>query len=114
MGNRSPILIVNDNEISRGTLAMILEEKGYFVDMAETGEEAIQKSRASFCNLAPICIRLLTEMGDTIPRMVKIMMAGYPTLENTIEMVDGCANRYMREIKQRQKKERKREGRGLG
>ncbi|MEM1531204.1 MAG: hypothetical protein QXH97_04815 [Candidatus Bathyarchaeia archaeon] len=57
MSNRSSILIVDDNEISRGTLAMILEEKGYFVDMAETGEEAIQKSRASFYNLAPICTR---------------------------------------------------------
>lgn len=103
MSSRSSILIVDDDEIIRRTLAMILEEKGYSVDTAKTGEEAIQKSRTNFYNLALIDIRLpdmsgtrlLTEMKDTLPRMVKIIMTGYPTLENAIEAVNRGADGYV-------------------
>ncbi|MEM2431656.1 MAG: response regulator [Candidatus Bathyarchaeia archaeon] len=122
------ILIVDDDESIRRTLAMILEEKGYSVDTAESGEEAIRKSMENFYNLALIDIKLpdiegtklLTEMKDTVPKMIKIIMTGYPTLENAIEAVNNGADGYiikpinmdelLRKIEEhleRQRKERK-------
>ncbi|MEM2860107.1 MAG: response regulator [Candidatus Bathyarchaeia archaeon] len=122
------ILIVDDDESIRRTLAMILEERGYTVDTAESGREAIQKSMENFYNLALIDIKLpdmkgtslLTEMKDTVPKMIKIIMTGYPTLENAIEAVNKGADGYiikpinvdelLRKIEEhleRQRKERK-------
>ncbi|MBS7625270.1 response regulator [Candidatus Bathyarchaeota archaeon] len=128
MNSMPSILIVDDDESIRRTLAMILEERGYTVDTAESGREAIQKSMENFYNLALIDIKLpdmegtslLTEMKDTVPKMIKIIMTGYPTLENAIEAVNKGADGYiikpinvdelLRKIEEhleRQRKERK-------
>jgi DNA-binding NtrC family response regulator len=40
-------------------------------------------------------IRLLTEMRETVPKMVKIIITGYPSLENAIEAVNRGADGYM-------------------
>jgi len=103
MGERARILVVDDDESIRKTLATILEEKGYVVDTAENGKEAIEKSNAKFYNLALIDIRLpdmegtklLTAMKETIPRMVKIIVTGYPSLQNAIEAVNKGADAYI-------------------
>jgi len=103
MGERARILVVDDDESIRKTLATILEEKGYVVDTAENGKEAIEKSNAKFYNLALIDIRLpdmegtklLTAMKETIPRMVKIIVTGYPSLQNAIEAVNKGADAYV-------------------
>ena len=57
---------------------MILQQKGYNTDTAEIGQEAIQKSKAKFFNLAPLDIKLpdidgtklLTMMHDNLPKMI--------------------------------------------
>jgi DNA-binding NtrC family response regulator len=82
---------------------MILEEKGYLVDTAENGKEAIKKTKSKFYNLALIDIRLpdmegtklLSEIGDTTPKMVKIIVTGYPSLQNAIEAVNKSADAYI-------------------
>jgi DNA-binding NtrC family response regulator len=82
---------------------MILEEKGYDVDTAENGKEAIKKSSGKFYNLALIDIRLpdmegtklLTALRETTPRMVKIIVTGYPSLQNAIEAVNHGADAYI-------------------
>jgi len=103
MGEHARILIVDDDESIRKTLANILEEKGYIVNTAENGKEAIKKSRAKFYNLALIDIRLpdmegtklLTAMREATPRMVKIIITGYPSLQNAIEAVNKGADAYV-------------------
>ena len=103
MGERARILVVDDDESIRKTLANILEEKGYSVDTAENGREAIRKSKAKFYNLALIDIRLpdmegtklLTAMKEATPRMVKIIVTGYPSLQNAIEAVNKGADAYI-------------------
>jgi len=103
MDERTRILIVDDDESIRKTLAMILEEKGYLVDTAENGKEAIKKTKSKFYNLALIDIRLpdmegtklLSEIGDTTPKMVKIIVTGYPSLQNAIEAVNKSADAYI-------------------
>jgi len=103
MGKRARILVVDDDESIRKVLATILEEKGYLVDTAENGKEAIKKSKNKIYNLALLDIRLLdmkgtellTAMKKTTPKMIKIIMTGYPSLQNAIEAVNKGADAYM-------------------
>ena len=97
------ILVVDDEKAVLESFKEILELKGYSVDTAETGREAIEKSKASFYNLALLDIRLpdmegtelLAKMKETTPKMVKIMVTGYPSLQNAIEAVNKGANGYV-------------------
>ncbi len=103
MGKRARILVVDDDEGIRKTLAAILEDEGYAVDTAESGKEAILKSNAGFYNLALIDVRLLdmdgtellTRIKDTVPRMRKIIITGYPSVRNAIEAVNKNADAYL-------------------
>jgi len=103
MGERARILVIDDDESIRRTITSILEEKGYTVDTAENGKEAIRKSKTKFYNLALIDIRLpdmegtklLTAMKETTPKMVKIIVTGYPSLHNAVEAVNSGADAYV-------------------
>jgi len=103
LGERARILVVDDDESIRKTITSILEEKGYIVDTAESGKQAIGKSQTGFYNLALIDIRLpdmegtklLTGMKDTIPKMVKIIVTGYPSLHNAVDAVNKGADAYV-------------------
>jgi len=97
------ILIVEDDTNIRLPLSTILQQKGYSIDAAKTGQEAIQKSKVKFYNLALIDIklpdmegtRLLTTMQETLPKMVKIIITGYPSLENAVEALNHRADAYI-------------------
>ncbi len=97
------ILIIDDDKLVLNTFKQILELEGYAVDTAETGKEAIEKSDTSFYNLALVDIRLpdmqgtqlLTSMRVTLPKMVKIIVTGYPSLESAKEAVNKGADGYM-------------------
>jgi DNA-binding NtrC family response regulator len=103
LGKHARILVVDDDESIRKTLAIILGEQGYQVDTAENGKEAISKSNAKFYNLVLIDIwlpdmegtELLTRIRDTTPRMRKIIITGYPTIPNAIEAVNRRADAYV-------------------
>jgi len=103
MGKHARILVVDDNEGIRKVLKTILEEEGYVVDTAKNGKEAIKKSNTKFHNLALIDIRLpdmegtklLNAMKETTPKMVKIIITGYPSLQNAIEAVNKGADSYI-------------------
>ena len=103
MGERARILVVDDDEGIRKTLTAILEDESYRVDTAESGKEAILKSNSGFYNLALIDVRLLDMQGtellsrikDTVPRMRKIIITGYPTVHNAIDAVNRNADAYM-------------------
>jgi DNA-binding NtrC family response regulator len=103
MGEHARIIIVDDDEGIRETLTVILQEEGYQVDTAESGKEAIEKSRTGFYNLALIDIRLpdiegidlLKEIKETVPKIRKIIITGYPTLQNAVEAVNNGADAYV-------------------
>jgi len=103
LGERTRILIVDDDESIRKILSTILEEEGYVVDTAENGKEAIEKSTAKFYNLALIDVRLpdiegvtlLAKLKETVPRMRKIIITGFPSIQNAIEAVNNKADGYM-------------------
>ena len=97
------ILIVDDDENIRKVLLAILEDKGYAVDSVGTAKEAVEKSKRKFYNLALIDIRLpdmegielLTKMRDTTPKMRKVIVTGYPTLQNAVDAVNNGADAYI-------------------
>ena len=97
------ILVIDDDEVVRKNFKAILELEGYNVDTAVTGKEAVDKSNANFYNLALIDIRLpdmegtqlLTAMRDTVPKMVKMIVTGYPSQESAVEAVNMGADGYV-------------------
>ncbi len=103
MGETTRILIVDDDENIRKVLVAILEDEGYSVESVGTARKAIDASKKKFFNLALIDIRLpdmegtelLGRMNDTVPRMRKIIVTGYPTLQNAIEAVNNRADAYI-------------------
>jgi DNA-binding NtrC family response regulator len=96
------ILVIDDDESIRTATAAILQNEGYTVDTAENGKEAIEKSNTDVYSVALIDFRLpdmdgtelLTALRETTPKMVKIMVTGYPTLQNAIECVNKHADAY--------------------
>ena len=103
MGESARILIVDDDENIRKVLTTILEEEGYIIESVDTGKKAIERTKRKAYNLALIDIRLpdiegielLTRMKDTTPKMRKIIITGYPTIQNAIEAVNRGAEAYI-------------------
>ena len=96
------ILVVDDDQTIRATFRAWLMEEGYEVDVAATGKEAIDKSQSEVYNLALIDIRLpdmegtrlLKELKETTPRMRKLIVTGYPDLQNAVASVRSHADYY--------------------
>jgi len=103
LGKTARILVIDDDENIRKVLATILEDEGYSVDLVDTAKKAIEKTKRSFYNVALIDVRLpdmegielLTKMKDTTPKMRKIIITGYPTLQNAIQAVNKGADAYI-------------------
>ncbi len=97
------ILVIDDDATVRKSHEAMLKENGYLVDVAENGKEAIAKCKARLYNVALVDIRLpdmngielLTALRETVPKMVKIIITGYPSLENAIEAVNRGADGYL-------------------
>jgi len=103
MSESARILVIDDEERIRRTISMTLEHAGYSVDTAENGKQAIQKTEASFYNLALIDVRLpdmegtelLTTLKETTPRMIKIILTGYPQLQNAVKAINKGVDYYL-------------------
>ena len=103
MDRNAKVLIVDDDENIRNTMKAILEDEGYIVDLATTGNEAIEKSQKSTYNIALLDIRLpdmegvelLKLMKDATPRTRKIMVTGYPSMQNVITALNKNADAYL-------------------
>jgi DNA-binding NtrC family response regulator len=97
------ILIVDDDDTIRKTLKAILEDEGYTVDTAATGQEAIQKTEENTYNVALLDIRLpdmegvelLKLIKDNVPKTRKIMLTGYPSMQNAIAALNKDADAYL-------------------
>ena len=97
------VLIVDDDATIQDSIREILELEGYSVDTAGNGREAMEKYNTHYYDLALLDVRLpdtegtelLKAMGEKSPEMVKIMITGYPALENTVESLNAGANAYI-------------------
>ena len=103
MDKHARILVVDDDENIRKTMKAILEDEGYIVDLAATGSEAIQKTKEKAYNIALLDIRLpdmegvelLKLIKDTVPHTRKIMVTGYPSMQNAVAALNKNADAYL-------------------
>ncbi len=103
MEKSAKILLIDDDENIRKVLQTILEDEGYLVDTADNGKKAIEKTQLNFYNLALIDVRLpdmegidlLTKLRETTPKIRKIIVTGYPTLQNAVAAVNKGADAYV-------------------
>jgi len=103
LAEKAKILIVDDDENIRKTMKAILEEENYSVDLATNGKEAIQMTNEKMYNLALLDIRLpdiegvelLQLLKEYVPRTRKIMVTGYPTIQNAVTAINKNADAYL-------------------
>ena len=103
MDKHARILIVDDDESIRNTVKAILEKEGYLVDVAATGREAIKRTEENIYNVALLDIRLpdmegvelLKLIKETVPRTRKIMVTGYPSMQNAVAALNKNADAYL-------------------
>jgi two-component system response regulator HydG len=100
---KTKILMVDDDEHICRVMSLILEGEGFKVETAYTGEDAIKKSKTKVYDAAILDIRLpdiegtklLKAMRETTPKMVKIMLTGYPNLQNAVDSLNFGADAYL-------------------
>jgi DNA-binding response OmpR family regulator len=97
------ILVIDDDKSILRTFTRILQKNGYDIEVAETGKEAIEKSKKKHYDLALIDIRLpdmdgtdlLVKLQKTMEDAVKIMITGFPSLETGVKALDEGADAYL-------------------
>jgi len=101
--NKARILVVDDDEGIRKVITTALNDESYVADTASNGKEAIEKSKTIAYNLAIVDIRLpdmegtqlLSELKETTPKMRKIIVTGFPEVQNAIMAVKKGADDYI-------------------
>ncbi len=103
MKERECILIVDDDEDSRRSLSLILEKKGYEIETAGTGREALEKAEERFFNAALLDLRLpdmrgielLASLRKMHPAMALLMVTGHASLKSALQVMDEGAAGYL-------------------
>ena len=97
------ILIIDDDKYILCIFSRILQKQGYDVDTAETGQEALEKIGNQKYDLALIDVKLPDTEGPNLlarihkiyPEMMKIVITGFPSLEDATKVMDQGATAYL-------------------
>lgn len=100
---KKSILIVDDDESTLRTLSFVFKKRGYQVDTAETGQDALEKAKGKFFNLALLDLKLpdmegaelLTPLKQMHPDMVLLMVTAYASLETALKALHNGASAYI-------------------
>ncbi|MGD2206537.1 MAG: response regulator [Anaerolineae bacterium] len=103
MDDKPRILIVDDDESTRRTLALILGKQGYETETAATGQEALEKARKRAFNLACLDIRLpdmegvdlIAPLREMHPPIALIMITGYASVGTVVQALNEGASGYV-------------------
>jgi DNA-binding NtrC family response regulator len=103
MSDKERILIVDDDVSTRRTLTLIFEKKGFEVETAGTGREALEKVQERPFNLALLDIRLpdvegvelLAPLKDAQPDIALIMVTGYASVKTAVRALNDGAAGYI-------------------
>ena len=101
--SKGKVIIIEDDVEVLESLSEVLTSEGYEVETATSGEEGIRKCRAKRFSLALLDIKLpgmngtqvLEVLHKEFPSMVKIMITGYPSLENAVASLKQGADAYL-------------------
>ena len=97
------ILIVDDDASVRKTLSSILSQEGYIVETMDNGKQALKAIEKEHFDVALIDIQLpdvkgvdlLAKIKQKQPRMVRIIITGFPSMDNAIKAVNEGADGYV-------------------
>jgi DNA-binding NtrC family response regulator len=100
---KKTILVIDDDKSILRTFSRILEKAGYKTETAETGKEAIEKTKNRHYDLALVDIRLpdmdgtdlLAKLKKPLQNTIKIMITGFPSLETGVKALDEGADAYL-------------------
>jgi PAS domain S-box-containing protein len=103
MNDQESILIVDDDESTRRTLALIFKKKGYTPETVGTGGEALRRAQERFFNLALLDVRLPDMEGVALlaplkalhPDMALIMVTGHASLQSAVAALNEGAAGYI-------------------
>lgn len=103
MADKASILIVDDEENLRRTLAIILKRAGYEVKTAGTAKEALQCLVASIYDLTFLDLKLPDESGLTLlpelrslyPDMPVVILTAQDRLDGALEAIRNGARDYL-------------------
>lgn len=103
MPEKPSFLIVDDDEDTLETLKDCFHEKGYSIETAKTGKDAITKAKNRFFDVALIDMKLPDTTGIEVlrtfrrnyPNMANIIITGNATVQNTVDALNLGANSYV-------------------
>lgn len=103
MSEKNCILIVDDDEGVHKSLTLILKKKGYLVESAATGKEALAIAQGMPVSLTLLDVKLPDIMGtqllaplkQTNPDMSIIMITGFASVENAVQSLTAGASGYI-------------------
>jgi len=98
------ILLMEDEANMANGLKMVLQEEGYDVDLAMTGQSALDKFSRSYFDLLVADLRLpdidgmevIKEVKRTRPETEAIVITGYPSVSSAVESVRIGVYDYLR------------------
>jgi len=100
-----PHILLMEDEVSMAKgLKMVLQEEGYDVDLAMTGQSALDKFSRSYFDLLVADLRLpdidgmevIKEVKRTRPETEAIVITGYPSVSSAVESVRIGVYDYLR------------------
>jgi two-component sensor histidine kinase len=103
MEDKGSILVVDDDESTCRTLKLIFVKNGYKVETAGTGQEAVEKAKGKFFNVALLDIKLpdiegielITPLKEMHPDLEIILITGHASLETAVRAMNEGASAYI-------------------
>lgn len=100
---RFKILIIDDEKNIREIFSLLLEEKGYWVETAETGQEGIARVQKFVPDIVLLDmslpditgIEILTRIKNSLPRTEIIIITAFGTIKNAVEATKLGAYAYL-------------------
>ena len=97
------ILIVDDEQIMRESLAGWLERDGHHVDTAASGEEALEKSKGTLFDILLVDIKMegisglevLRQVKESDPDVAVVIITAYGSISTAIEAMKNGAYDYL-------------------
>ncbi len=97
------ILVVDDNPQVLTFLGDFLKDQDFTVQLAATGEEALEAGRSADFDVAIVDYKLpgidglqtIEELSKIAPDLVTIIMTGFPTLDSSIKAIRLGASDYI-------------------
>jgi two-component system response regulator RegA len=97
------VLVVDDDETYRGTLARALERRGLAVLTAGSAHEALERARGTCIDYASVDLRmpgasgieLVRALGSLSPKPVIVVLTGYGSIATALEAIKAGASHYL-------------------